>query len=217
MTNVPPPQPGPPGQPPQQPWGQQQPYPQQPPQPQQPYPQQPAAPTQPVAPGYGQPQASDAPAEPKGIGGLFRDAATLAATGLIGAVLFAIGASFFGFVSSENRIGFDDGFKGRLLRLTETVDVGDVALLGLALALLLLTPDPPGGVRRSVLLLANSVTAAVIAVYGIIRALTLLTIDGTPGLVRFADFVTTIGVAVAAFTIAFYAASESFMKRRLNR
>jgi hypothetical protein len=130
--------------------------------------------------------------------------------------MFAIFAGLIGFVASYDNSRLDD-FTQRLLRLTDTVDVGDVAILGLALALLLLTPDPPGGVRRSVLLLAASGVSIIVTLYGLIRALTVLTIEGDPFLVKFGNFVATAGVAIAAFTVAFYAASESFMKRRLNR
>jgi hypothetical protein len=137
------------------------------------------------------------------------DPSTLAATGLLAAVLFAVVAGIINFFG-----GPPEGmtFSDRLLALTETVDVGDVALLGIAVALLLLTPDPPGGIDRPLLLRVAALLAAVIAVYGVIRALVLLANDGVM-LFRFAGFIATIGVAIAAATVAFYAAKESFLKQ----
>jgi hypothetical protein len=137
------------------------------------------------------------------------DPSTLAATGLLAAVLFAVVAGIINFFGSPAEgIAFAD----RLLALTETVDVGDVALLGIAVALLLLTPDPAGGIDRPLLLRVAAVLAAIIAVYGVVRALVLLADDGVM-LFRFAGFIATIGVAIAAGTVAFYAAKESFLKQ----
>src|SRR5688572_4734587 len=110
-----------------------------------------------------------------GVKGIIADPATLAATGLLIAVLFAVVAGLVGFFTDAHVI--DSGFKARLLNLTDTVDVGDVALLGIAVALLLLTPDPHGGVRRDVLMQVDCVLSAIIAAYGVIRALVLLSID----------------------------------------
>jgi hypothetical protein len=139
--------------------------------------------------------------------GMFLDASTLASTGLIAAVLFAIVAG------AINAFGDAGRFQDHLLALTDTVDVGDVALLGIAVALLLLTPDPPGGIDRSTLLRVDAVLAGVIAVFGVVRALVLIADEG-PAALRFAGFLATVGVALAAATVAFYAATESFLKKR---
>jgi hypothetical protein len=150
-----------------------------------------------------------APSDPRGVSGMTADPSTLAATGLLVAVLFAIGAGVI------NCLANPEGgltLAQRLILLTETVDVGDVALLGIAVALLLLTPDPVGGIDRPLLLRIDAVLAAVIAVFGVIRALVLVTQDN-PALFRFAGFIATIGVAIAAGTVAFYAAKESFLKQ----
>jgi len=147
------------------------------------------------------------PAVPSGIKGLLNDPPTLAATGLLAAVVFATVAGFFGFIHDPGSAGF----RGRLLSLTDTVDVGDVALLGIAVVLLLLTVDPPGGIPRAILLEAAAALAAIITGYGIIRALVLISESGS-GLLRFDGFVATLGVAIAAATVAFYAARESFLK-----
>jgi hypothetical protein len=141
--------------------------------------------------------------------GMLKDPPTLAATGLIAAEVFAVVAGWFGFLADP----LLSGFRGRLLNLTNTVDVGDVALLGIAVALLLLTADPPGGIPRSMLLQVTAVLAAIMAVYGVIRALVVISEHGS-ALLRFDSFVATIGVAIAAGTVAFYAASESFLKSR---
>jgi hypothetical protein len=148
----------------------------------------------------------------EGVGGMFRDAATLAATGLIAAVVFATVAGLFGLLADPA----SGGFRGRLLALTDTVDVGDVALLGIAVALLLLTVDPPGGIDRAILLRVASALAGIITIYGIIRALVLISDSATSGLLRFDGFLATVGVAIAAFTVAYYAATESFMKKRAS-
>lgn len=139
---------------------------------------------------------------------MFTDPSELAATGLIAAVLFAIVAGLINFFGD---VGFG-GFSTRLLQLTATVDVGDIALLGIATALLLLTPDPPGGMGRPMLLNVTAALAAIISAYGIIRAVVLFT-DAGDILHRFAGFVATTGVSLAAATVAFYAAKESFLKK----
>jgi len=136
------------------------------------------------------------------------DPSTLAATGLVAAVIFAIGAGLIGFLG-EPLVG---GFRGRLLNLTNTVDVGDVALLGIAVALLLLTPDPPGGLSRSLLLQVTAGLAGIITIYGLIRALVILSEDVSVS-IGLSGFVATLGVAVAAATVGFYAAKESFLKK----
>jgi len=142
------------------------------------------------------------------------DPSTLAATGLIAAVLFAIGAGLLAMLGDPGNDGATgtDGVRGRLLNLTATVDVGDVALLGIAVALLLLTPDPPGGFSRSLLLQAAAALAAVIAVFGVVRALVIISGD-FGGVFRLSGSVATVGVAIAAATVAFYAAKESFLKK----
>jgi hypothetical protein len=145
---------------------------------------------------------------PRGVVGMVADPSTLAATGLLAAVLFAVVAGFINFLGDPG----GSGLQGRLLALTETVDVGDVALLGIAVALLLLTPDPPGGVDRPLLLRVDAALAAVIAGYGVVRALVLIAQESL-FLYRVAGFVATTGVAIAAATVAYYAAKESFLKQ----
>jgi hypothetical protein len=136
------------------------------------------------------------------------DPSTLAATGLIAAVLLAIGAGFIAFLGEPGTGRFRD----RLLNLTVTVDVGDVAILGVAVVLLLLTPDPPGGLARSLLLQVTAGLAAIITAYGVIRALVQISESGVLAF-RLSNFLATVGVAIAAATIAFYAAKESFLKK----
>jgi hypothetical protein len=145
---------------------------------------------------------------PGGLSGMTADPSTLASTGLLAAVLFAVVAGFINFVGDPG----GTGFKGRLLALTVTVDVGDVALLGVAVALLLLTPDPPGGIDRPLLLQLDALLAAVITVFGVVRALVVLADEGD-FFHNLAGFIATVGVALAAATVAFYAAKESFLKR----
>ena len=101
---------------------------------------------------------------------------------------------------------------GPFLNLTDTVDVGDIALLGIAAALLLLTFDPPGGFPRPKLLAVDSGLAIIIACYGIIRTIVLISQSG-PGLARLDQALATLGVAIAAATVAYYTARESFAKR----
>ncbi len=167
----------------------------------------------PPAPSAGYPSAAPSgpgyQAAPKGLGGMAADPSTLAATGLLAAVLFAIVGGLFEAVTSAP-VG---GFRGHLLNLTDTVDVGDVALLGIAVALLLLTPDPPGGIGRPILLRVTAALAGVITVFGVIRALVLISESGS-GALRFGTFVATVGVALAAGTVGFYAATESFLKKK---
>src|SRR5439155_6950841 len=139
-----------------------------------------------------------------GIQGIIKDPATLAATGLLIAVLLAVFAGVIGFFTDVSAL--DSGFKARMLNLTDTVDVGDVALLGIAVALLLLTPDPPGGVRRDLLMQVDCVLSAIIAAYGIIRALVIVSISGYPAALRLSGFISTVGVAIAAATVSFWAA-----------
>jgi hypothetical protein len=143
-----------------------------------------------------------------GMAGMVADPSTLAATGLIAAVLFAIVAGLIAVLGDPG----PSGTRGRLLNLTNTVDVGDVALLGLAVALLLLTPDPPGGLARPLLLQLTALLAAIISVYAVVRALTIVSSD-TDAAAQFAGFIATVGVGIAAATIAFYAAKESFLKK----
>jgi hypothetical protein len=152
---------------------------------------------------------SDAPTTEvpaRGLRGIVKDPSTLASTGLLLAVVFAVLAGVLGFAADPGT----EGFRGRLLSLTDTVDVGDVALLGIAVALLVLTPDPPGGIRRSSLLSLDAGLGGVITIYGIVRAIALVTQEGS-GFLRSSAFIATIGVAVAAATVGFYAARESFL------
>jgi hypothetical protein len=141
---------------------------------------------------------------------MMSDAPTLAATGLIAAVAFATVAGFFGFLVNPGTAGF----RGRLLNLTNTVDVGDVALLGVAAVLLLVTADPPGGIPRSTLLVILSGLAAIITAYGVIRTITLISQKGS-ALMRLDEAVATLGVAIAAATVGYYAARASFFKRAI--
>ncbi|MEO5678885.1 MAG: hypothetical protein ABIS47_04365 [Acidimicrobiales bacterium] len=154
------------------------------------------------------PQPAAGTGGPGGLAGMTADASTLAATGLIAAVLFAVGAGLIGFLADPG-LG---GFRARLLALTNTVDVGDVALLGVAVALLLLTPDPPGGLARTLLLQVTAGLSAIIAVYAVIRSLVLISSEGSAPLLLSA-FIATVGVGIAAGTVAFYAAKESFLKK----
>jgi hypothetical protein len=160
----------------------------------------------------GQPEPVPSPSpEPSGIRGMFHDASTLASTGLLLAVFCAVVAGLINVIQDPG-VG---GMSARLLALTDTVDVGDVALLGIAVALLLLTPDPPGGVDRPLLLQFDSALAGVIAVFGLVRAIVLLVEDGT-ALSRFGGFLATLGFAIAAATVSYYAARESFLKEKAD-
>lgn len=141
--------------------------------------------------------------------GMFQDASTLASTGLLTAVLFAVVAGLFRMLVDP---GVED-IKVRLLALTDTVDVGDVALLGIAVALLLVTPDPPGGIPRPFLLQLDALLAGIIAVFGVVRSV-VLALGDESALFRFAEFLATMGVALAAATVCYYAAKESFLKER---
>ena len=140
--------------------------------------------------------------------GMAADPSTLAASGLIAAVLFAIGAGLIAVLGNPGPAGM----RGRLLNLTNTVDVGDVALLGVAVALLLLTPDPPGGLARPLLLQLTALLAGIISFYAVVRSLVLISLD-TDVAARLAGFIATVGVGLAAATVAFYAAKESFLKK----
>lgn len=169
-------------------------------------------PTTPVPAGSATPPSPAAPAaigtaEAKGMKGMFQDPSTLASTGLLVAVLFAIVGGLINILESAG----DPDIQTRLLALTGTVDVGDVALLGISVALLLLTPDPPGGVPRPLLLQFSAVLAGVITIFEVIRAIVLI-VESGPIIGRTAGLVATLGVAIAAFTVAFYAAKESFLK-----
>jgi len=164
-------------------------------------PEQPILPTQ-----------ATAPPEPKGFSGMFQDPATLAATGLLFAVLFAVVAGLINVLDGATAVDA----QARFMALTDTVDSGDVALVGIAVALLLVTPDPPGGIPRSLLLQFSAVISGVIAIFGIIRAFVLLSDSGASSLFRGSGFVATLGVAVAAATVSFYAAKESFRKEALD-
>lgn len=144
-----------------------------------------------------------------GLRGMVSDASTLASTGLIFAVLFAIVGGIIGAFADP----VTGGTRARLLNLTDTVDVGDVALLGLAVALLLLTPDPPGGFNRPTLLQAVAGLSGIVTIFGVIRALVLISESDVSGALRAGGFVSTVGVVIAAATVAYYAARESFLKK----
>jgi hypothetical protein len=145
------------------------------------------------------------------LGGLFRDPSTLAATGLLTASILNVVGGFINFLTDP--VG--EGIRGRLLSLTDVVEIGDVALLGLAVALLVLTVDPPGGISRPLLLNVTAALAAVIAAFGILRAFVLVSQTG-PGPFRVAGFLVTIGIALAAATVSYWAARESFLKEQLH-
>jgi hypothetical protein len=146
------------------------------------------------------------------MGGLFRDPATLAATGLLVASLFNVLGGFINFLADPG----SGGTRERLYQLTDVVEIGDVTLLGLAVALLVLTVDPPGGISRSFLLNANAVLAGVVSLFGVVRAVVWLTDGDGPGPNRLAGFLVTIGIAVAAATVGYWAARESFLKEQLH-
>jgi uncharacterized membrane protein len=80
-----------------------------------------------------------------------------------------------------------------------------VAVLGVAVALLVLTPDPPGGIPRKILLQWSVALGVIISVFAVIRAFVEVSIDGA-AIGRLQGFLATIGVAIAAATVAFYAA-----------
>ena len=141
---------------------------------------------------------------PSGFSGWFHDPATLAASGLLLAVGCAVLAGFLNVMVSAGAPDLHD----RLMALTETVDVGDIALLGIAVALLVITPDPPGGIDRPVLLRFGVLLGVIITIFGAIRSVTLVLEPGSR-LFRVSGFIATFGVAVAAATIAFYAAREA--------
>ncbi len=151
------------------------------------------------------------PARPGILGGLFRDPSTLAATGLLVASVFNVVGGFINFFSDP--VG--EGVKGRLLSLTDVVEIGDVALLGLVVALLVVTVDPPGGIDRPLLLNVAAAVAGIIAAFGLLRAFVLLFESG-PAPFRLAGFLVTIGVTLAAATVSYWAARESFLKEQLH-
>ncbi len=163
-----------------------------------------------MQPGQPAPVPNPSP-EPSGLKGMFHDASTLASTGLLLAVFCAVGAGLINVIQDPGV----SGMSARLLALTDTVDVGDVALLGIAVALLLLTPDPPGGIDRTLLMQFDSALAGIIAVFGVIRALVILTGEGA-ALSRLGGFLATVGFAIAAATVSYYAARESFMKEKAD-
>jgi hypothetical protein len=142
--------------------------------------------------------------------GILADAPTLAATGLIAAVAFATFAGFIGFLVDPGTAGF----RGRLLNLTDTVDVGDVALLGIAAVLLLVTADPPGGFPRITLLAVVSGLASILTCWGVIRTIVLISESGS-ALMRLDEAVATLGVAIAAATVGYYTARASYFKRAI--
>jgi hypothetical protein len=138
-------------------------------------------------------------ANPSGIAGLGQDPSTLAATGLLAAELFAVVAGFI------NLFGEAPDLQTRLLALTTSVDVGDVAVLGVAVALLVVTPDPPGGIPRKILLQWSVILGVLITVFAVVRAFVDVGLDGAT-VFRLQSFIATIGVAIAAATVSFYAA-----------
>jgi hypothetical protein len=149
---------------------------------------------------------------PGAMGGMFRDPSTLAATGLLlASTLNVLG----GIINSLSDPGVG-GFRERLYQLTDVVEIGDVALLGLAVALLVLTEDPPGGISRPLLLNLTAALSAIVGVLGVVRALTWVTDSAGPGPNRLAGFLVTVGLALAAATVAYWAARESFLKDQLH-
>jgi hypothetical protein len=137
---------------------------------------------------------------PSGVSGLSQDPSTLASTGLLAAEVLAIVAGII------NLFATAPDLQTRLLNMTTSVDVGDVAVIGVAVALLVLTPDPPGGIPRHILLRWSVVLGVIIAVFAAIRAILELTQDGLEAVTRIQAFLATGGVAIAAATVAFYAA-----------
>ncbi|GEM_PF-1725367 len=162
-------------------------------------------------PGDAPPPPANAPAPLGAMGGLFQDPSTLAATGLLVASIFNIIGGFINVFTDP----LGDGIRGRLLLLTDVVEIGDVALLGLVVALLVLTVDPPGGISRSTLLNVTAALAGVVAAFGVLRAFVLLFESG-PWPFRLAGFLVTIGITVAAATVSYWAARESFLKDQLH-
>ena len=82
----------------------------------------------------------------------------------------------------------------------------------------LVRSSSPGGVRRPLLLQLVAFFAAVITIYGVIRSIVLIStkeLNGAAvsGALRTSGFVATVGVSIAAATISFYAAKESFLKK----
>jgi len=144
-----------------------------------------------------------------GMKGMAADPSTLASTGLLLAVLLAIVAGFLHVIAEAVDT------ESRLLALTGTVDSGDVALVGIAVALLLCTPDPPGGIHRSLLLQFAAVLAGIITIFELIRTAAIVMGDGT-AIVLTSDVLATLGVAAAAATVSFYAAKESFLKEEFE-
>ena len=71
---------------------------------------------------------------------------------------------------------------------------------------------PPGGFARPILLQVTAALAAIIAVYAIVRSLAIISSEGSAPLLL-SQFIATVGVGIAAATIAFYAAKESFLKK----
>jgi hypothetical protein len=146
------------------------------------------------------------------MGGMFQDASTLAATGILAAVAMAILAGVSAFLGDP--VINDEEFRQRLLSLTDAAGIADVALLAVGVILLLLTPDPPGGIARSLLLRINAGLAGIITLYAVIRALVLVSTGDTGFFFKIADLTSNVGVALAAATVTFYAAKESFLKER---
>lgn len=162
-------------------------------------------------PGSAPPPPQGAPTSVGAMGGMFQDPSTLAATGLLAASVFNIIGGFINAFSDP----LGDGIRGRLLQLTDVVEIGDVALLGLVVALLVLTADPPGGINRSTLLNLTAALAGAVAAFGVLRAFVLVAESG-PWPFRIAGFLVTIGVTLGAATVSYWAARESFLKDQLH-
>ena len=73
----------------------------------------------------------------------------------------------------------------------------------------------PGGISRSTLLNITAVLSGVVAAFGLLRAFLLLTQSGGFPF-RIAGFLVTIGLTLAAATVAYWAARESFLKDQLR-
>ena len=76
----------------------------------------------------------------------------------------------------------------------------------------------PLGRGATLLLVYLAFFAAVITIYGVIRSIVLIStkeLNGAAvsGALRTSGFVATVGVSIAAATISFYAAKESFLKK----
>ena len=145
------------------------------------------------------------------MGGLFRDPSTLAATGLLIASSFNVIAGLINVFTDPRGKASEDGccrsptwWRSAMWPCWRWPPPSWCS------------PSTPGGISRPFLLNTTSVLAAVVAVFGVIRAVApLASLDG-PVTYRVAGFVVTIGIAVAAATVSYWAARESFLKEHTH-